>query len=85
MARQRTQRPGETAYLAYFGTGEPRYYRIDAKRLAFINGFHEDEPYIPLGPGLYCVGATMLEQVYGLYQGPWTRGARGRLPVPARL
>ena len=69
----RNQRPGETAYLAYFGTGEPRYYRINAKQLAFINGFHEDEPYIPLGPGIYCIGATMLEQVYGLYRGPWTR------------
>ncbi|HMD61597.1 MAG TPA: glycosyltransferase family 39 protein [Opitutaceae bacterium] len=66
------RRPGEAAYLAYFGTGEPMYYRINAKQLAFINGFHEDEPYIPLGPGLYCVGATMLEQVYGLYRGPWT-------------
>lgn len=66
------QRPGETAYLAYFGTGDPGYYGIKAKRLAFINGFHEDEPYIPLGPGLYCIGATMLEQVYSLYKGPWT-------------
>jgi hypothetical protein len=64
--------PGEAAYLAYFGTGEPRYYRMGVKRLAYINGFHEDEPYIPLGPGLYCVGATMLEQVYSSVQGPWT-------------
>ncbi len=66
------RRPGEDAYLAYFGTGEPRYYRIRAKRLAYINGFHEDEPYIPLGPGLYCIGATMLEQVYSTVRGPWT-------------
>ncbi len=64
--------PGEDAYLAYAGTGEPRYYRIQARRLAFINGFHEDEPYIPLGPGLYCVGATMLQQVYSSVRGPWT-------------
>jgi len=48
------------------------YYRINAKPLAFVNGFHEEEPYVALGPGLYCVGATMLEQVYSLYQGPWT-------------
>ena len=66
------RRPGEDAYLAYFGTGEPRYYRMPTKRLAYINGFHEDEPYIPLGPGLYCVGATMLEQVYSPTRGPWT-------------
>jgi hypothetical protein len=66
------RRPGEDAYLAYAGTGEPRYYRMRAKRLAFINGFHEDEPYIPLGPGLYCIGATMLQQVYSSVRGPWT-------------
>jgi hypothetical protein len=66
------QRPGEDAYLAYFGTGEPHYYHLHAKQLAFINGFHEDEPYIPLGQGLYCVGATMLEQVYSSVRGPWT-------------
>ncbi len=66
------RRPGEDAYLAYFGTGDPRYYRMPAKQLAYMNGFHEDEPYIPLGPGLYCVGATMLEQVYSPVRGPWT-------------
>jgi|CZKI01.1.fsa_nt_gi hypothetical protein len=66
------QRPDETAYLAYFGSGYPWYYGIRARRLAFMNGFHEDEAYIPLGPGLYCIGATMLEQVYSQYQGPWT-------------
>ena len=64
--------PDEDAYLAYFGTGEPRYYDIPAKRLAYINGFHEDEPYIPLGPGLYCVGATMLQEVYSSVRGDWT-------------
>jgi hypothetical protein len=69
---ERNARPGEDVYLAYFGTGEPRYYRIPAKRLAYINTFHEDEPYIPLGPGLYCVGATMLQQVYSSVRGPWT-------------
>jgi hypothetical protein len=66
------RRPGEDAYLAYFGTGDPRYYRMPAKELAYMNGFHEDEPYIPLGPGLYCIGATMLEQVYSPVRGPWT-------------
>ena len=45
---------------------------MQVKRLAYINGFHEDEPYIPVGPGLYCVGATMLQQVYSSIRGPWT-------------
>jgi hypothetical protein len=66
------KRPGEDAYLAYFGSGEPRYYRLPVKRLAYMNLFLEDEGYFPLGPGLYCVGATMLEQVYSSVQGPWT-------------
>ena len=65
-------RQGETAYLSYFGTGEPRYYHMPVKRLAYMNAFLEDEPYIPLGPGVYCVGATMLQQVYSSVQGPWT-------------
>jgi hypothetical protein len=63
---------GEDVYLAYFGTGEPRYYGLKVKRLAYINGFHEDEPYIALGPGIYCVSASMLEQVYSTVRGPWT-------------
>jgi hypothetical protein len=67
----RNRRPGEDVFLAYFGTGEPRYYHMPVKRLAYINGFHEDEPYIPLGPGLYCIGATMLEQVYSSVNGEW--------------
>jgi hypothetical protein len=43
------------------------------QRLAYLNVFHEDEPYIPLGAGLYCVGATMLQQVYSS-----VNAARGR-------
>ena len=69
----KNQRPGEKAYLSYFGTGEPHYYHLRVERLAYLNDFHEDEPYIPLGPGLYCIGATMLQQVYSSQRGPWTR------------
>jgi len=68
---QANRQPGEDAYLAYFGTGEPRYYHLPVKRLNYLNAFHEDEPYVPLGPGLYCVGATALQQVYGFVRGPW--------------
>jgi hypothetical protein len=67
------RRPGEDAYLAYFGSGEPRYYKLPVKRLAYMNLFLEDEPYFPLGAGLYCVSATMLEEVYSSVQGDWTR------------
>ncbi len=68
----RNKGPGEAAYLAYFGSGEPRYYRLPVKRLAYMNLFLEDEPYFPLGAGLYCVSATMRSQVYSSVQGPWT-------------
>ena len=65
-------KPGEDAYLAYFGSGEPQYYHMPVKRLAYTNAFLEDEPCIPLGAGVYCIGATMLQQVYSPVQGPWT-------------
>jgi hypothetical protein len=65
-------RPGETVFLSYFGTGNPRYYGIHASQVEFLNNFHEDSPYVELGPGLYCIGATMLEQVYSSVRGPWT-------------
>lgn len=59
-------------YLSYFGTGEPDYYGIRARRLPFVNGFKIPQPYVPLEPGLYCIGATMLEHVYSPVRGPWT-------------
>ena len=59
-------------FLSYFGSGDPRYYHLHAKQLEFLNNFHEDSPYVELGPGLYCIGATMLEQVYSPVRGPWT-------------
>ncbi|MEY2881347.1 MAG: hypothetical protein RLZZ15_3727 [Verrucomicrobiota bacterium] len=63
----------EPAYLAYFGTGEPAYYDLRVKRLPFVNGFKLPAPPVePLGPGLYCVGATMLDHVYSPVRGDWT-------------
>lgn len=59
-------------FLSYFGTGEPDYYRIRARRLPFVNGFKIPQPYVRLEPGLYCVGATMLAHVYSPIRGPWT-------------
>ncbi|HWA85420.1 MAG TPA: glycosyltransferase family 39 protein, partial [Opitutus sp.] len=62
----------EPVYLSYFGTGEPGYYHIHARRLLFINGLHVPQQYVPLEPGVYCIGATMLQQVYSRVRGPWT-------------
>ncbi len=62
----------EPVYLSYFGSGEPNYYGIRATRLPFINGFKFIHPHYEPAPGLYCVSATMLQQVYSSYRGPWT-------------
>ncbi len=64
--------PGEPVYLSYFGTGEPAYYHLHVQRLPFVNGFKLLQPWVPLRPGLYCIGATMLEHVYSPIRGPWT-------------
>jgi hypothetical protein len=62
----------EPVYLAYFGTGEPDYYAIKANRTDFLNGFKFPVVYVPLKAGIYCVSATLLQQVYGPARGLWT-------------
>jgi 4-amino-4-deoxy-L-arabinose transferase-like glycosyltransferase len=62
----------EPVYLSYFGSGEPNYYGIRATRLPFINGFKFMHPRYEPRPGFYCISATMLQQVYSRYRGPWT-------------
>ncbi len=59
-------------YLSYFGSGEPDYYGLAVRRLPFVNGFKRPATYTALGPGLYCVSATALVQVYSAARGPWT-------------
>lgn len=71
-----THNTGTTAqpvYLAYFGAGEPDYYKIQATRLPFINGFKLPKSlWYEVKPGVYCIGATMLQHVYSNLRGPWT-------------
>jgi hypothetical protein len=59
-------------YLSYAGSGEPDYYKISARRLPLVNGFKIPQPWVHLEPGVYCIGATMLEHVYSPIRGPWT-------------
>lgn len=68
----RHRREGEPVYLSYFGTGDPRYYGLDARPLEMINLFDLPAPFVPLEPGLYCVSATSLQHVYSPLRGPWT-------------
>jgi 4-amino-4-deoxy-L-arabinose transferase-like glycosyltransferase len=62
----------QPAYLAYFGSGDPDYYGIRATRLPFVNGFKFTHHWYEPAAGIYCVSATMLQQVYSPVRGPWT-------------
>ena len=62
----------QPVYLAYFGSGEPDYYKIAATKLPFVNGFKLLHPWYQPGAGLYCISATILQQVYGVTGGTWT-------------
>ena len=59
-------------YLSYFGSGEPDYYLINATKLPFVSGFQLLHPWYEPHGGLYCISATILQQVYGPTQGSWT-------------
>lgn len=59
-------------YLAYFGSADPRWYGITAKRLP-ENHSTGDQRFAPLGGGIYCVSATALQSVYAREIGPWSR------------
>lgn len=64
----------DPVYLSYFGAGEPAYYGLDVRRLAFVDNFKLPVTYQKLEPGIYCISATVLAQVYGPGRGPWTLG-----------
>jgi hypothetical protein len=62
---------GRPLYLAYFGTGDPRCYGIEAKSLP-ENPLSGEKTFAPLTEGLYCVSATTLQSVYASEIGPWS-------------
>jgi hypothetical protein len=64
-------RSGVPVYLSYFGTGDPRFYGINA--LLLPGFFDSGTPQtFPLQGGVYCLSATMLQSVYSGYPPPWT-------------
>jgi hypothetical protein len=62
---------GVPVYLSYFGTGDPKFYGIDAQLLP---GYYDVSPAqtFPLQGGVYCLSATMLQGVYSTFHQPWT-------------
>ncbi len=66
------RRPGETVYLAYFGTDEPARYLPDAVLLSRLPTFSRPRAWVWCEPGLYAISATLLQHVYAKHRGPWT-------------
>jgi hypothetical protein len=66
------RQPGERVYVSYFGTDEPARYLPDAVLLPRLPGFDRPRPWYWCEPGLYAIGATMLQHVYQPQRGPWT-------------
>ena len=54
-------------YLGYFGHALPRYYGIPGRHFLYHSKDpeHRYDAFLPLGGGTYCIGATMLQNVYG--------------------
>jgi hypothetical protein len=71
------QHPGEAAYISYFGMGDPRYEGITAKPLAPYYYHHRLRQWFELKPGIYCIGATLLQDAYSPWRGRWTGGHEG--------
>jgi hypothetical protein len=61
----------QPVFLSYFGTGEPDYYGIKATRMPFLNLFGKINPWYDPQGGLYCISATILQQVYSPFRGEW--------------
>jgi len=62
-------------YLNYFGSASPKHYNIDARMVVFRRFPWHREPHTEateFSPGIYCISATSLQQVYGRYGGDWT-------------
>ena len=66
------RRPGEPVYLSYFGTDDPFYEGIQGEELSPYYALGRPRRWFELKPGLYCISATMLQDVYSAVRGPWT-------------
>jgi hypothetical protein len=66
------RQPGEQVYVSSFGTADPWHEGIPAVLLAPYFSLGKQRSWYEFTPGLYCVSATMLQDVYGVKPGPWT-------------
>jgi len=94
---KRNAAPSEPVYLSYFGLADPIQYGIHASLLPCVPQQSEKVALGNLKPGLYCLSASNLQQVF-LLPSPWTPALEGEYrhlvageatlgegPLPARL
>lgn len=67
------RQPKEPVYLSYFGADDPFYRGINATELSPYFSFGRARQWAPLQAGLYCIGASMLQDASSPYSGPWTQ------------
>jgi hypothetical protein len=73
--REGLQRPGAgNVYLSYFGTARPDYYGIRAIPLAGFLDRRPPQPPEPLGGGVYCISATVLDVIGASFYKPEDEG-----------
>jgi len=75
LARRRAS--GDAVYLSYFGTADPLFHGIDARRLpgfldwpSLRSQWARVRTPLRLGPGLYAISATMLQQTWSRVPNP---------------
>jgi hypothetical protein len=73
LSEWRARDPERPVYLSYFGSARPQYHGIDATRLpGYEPGVGHVRTPISYRAGIYCISATMLQQVYSIGFGGWT-------------
>lgn len=66
------RRPAEPIYVSYAGSGNFAYEGIVAEELAPVYNFDRPRRWFELEPGLYAIGATMLQDTYSDFRGDWS-------------
>jgi hypothetical protein len=70
----------EPLFLAYFGTDSPSYHGIESQRLPGFFDRREVEPYA-LTPGYYAISVTLLQSVYTMAFGAWSKAYEDRYQI----
>jgi 4-amino-4-deoxy-L-arabinose transferase-like glycosyltransferase len=69
---KRNVKEQEKVYLSYFGTSSVRYYGIEAIWMLCWPDWERKDKAPALGPGVYCISATMLQSVLCAPWGHWS-------------